>query len=89
MDDFVDPKPTKVTLEKKRIIERSWSLLMQIDTEVSGPVLYKHIFLAHPEALQYFPFKDQRNYLQSNIVKKQSSNVVGTIGRIVEGLDNF
>jgi hemoglobin-like flavoprotein len=82
-DEVLD-KNKKMTLLKKCIVQRSWKLLKKYPLEVSGPLLYRKMFELFPHALEYFPFKDQKNYLGSAIVKKQAAGVVGVIGRAIE-----
>lgn len=36
-----------------------------------------------------FSFGTQKNYLQSGVFKKQASDIIGIIGRVIDSLDQF
>ena len=87
--EYEDAHPTKLSLEKKRIVEQSWNMLKLNKFSTIGPIFYSNLFRLHPSALNFFSFRNQKNYLDSSLVKMQSANVVSIIGRGVESLDNF
>lgn len=89
VDKKIDTQLTKLTVEKKRCLEQSWRRLKKFPYEVSGPIIYKCIFDITPSLIEHFPFKDQKNYLQNSVVKKQSASVVTVIGKAIESLDNY
>lgn len=74
---------------KKRIVQNALKHLAAHSPDISGPLVYKHTFEFAPEAIVHFPFKDQKNYLGSAIVKKQASAVLGIIQRGIVSLDEF
>jgi len=88
-DAVEDPNHTELSTLYVRIVQQSWKKLKRYPIDISGPLVYKHMFTINPQAIELFPFKDQKNYLQSAIVKKQTAAVVGIIGRAAESLDNF
>lgn len=89
LDEKEDPETKVLSTLYVRIVQQSWKKLKRYPIDISGPLVYKHTFATTPEAIELFPFKDQKNYLQSAIVKKQTAAVVGIIGRACESLDNF
>lgn len=78
-----------LTRTKLAILLQSWKLVKTLDPELVGYTLFEILFRKYPHILQHFPFKDQKNYLQSASVKKQTSAIVGLLGRCIESMVNF
>ena len=53
-----DPHPTKLSLEKKRIVEQSWKVLKVHRFNEIGPIFFRHMFRLYPQALDFFPFRN-------------------------------
>ena len=87
--DLQEDSSKKLTVLKKRVVQYSWQKIKRFPFETSGPLVYKFMFEKFPHAIELFPFKDQKNFLQSAIVKKQTAGVIGVIGRAIEQLDEF
>ena len=80
-----------LTVLRQRIVQYSWKQVKHLLGEQCqlGIEMFKHIFDIEPAALQLFPFKNQKNYMQSAQLKKHATGVIGTIGRAIESIDNL
>lgn len=47
------------------------------------------MFEISPNLLQLFQFKDQKDFLQSAQLKTHSANVISSVGRVIENLEEF
>jgi hypothetical protein len=66
----VKNESTKMTIMQKRVLQYSSDKFFSHDLNTSGPLVFKHLFELFPASLQHFPFKNQKGFLQSAIVKK-------------------
>ena len=78
-----------MTIEKLRVLQQSWSHVKKIPPTKSGQLIYKHLFEINPHLVRHFSFKDQKDFLQSSSLKSQSANVISSIGRVVDNLEEF
>ena len=72
--------------EHKRLVTESWKALKEIGREDIGVLLFKNVFTASPESLQFFSFKDEPNLYESEALKKHGAAVINTVGTAVAGL---
>ena len=89
IEDCEEDQEAKLTIEKLRVLQQSWSNLKKVSLLKTGQLVYKHMFEISPSLLRLFPFKDQKDFLQSAQLKTQSANVVSSIGRVIENLEEF
>ena len=63
--------------------------MVEIGLQECGEIFFKHVFVAAPEALQLFSFKDEPDVYESEGFKKHALNVMKHVGKAVDGLNDL
>lgn len=85
-------RPSKcpfLTNNELRMVQESWKAVSKLGAETVGVLLFKNIFTAAPSALDFFSFKDDKNFLESKAFKKHAVSVVNTVGVAVGSLEDL
>ena len=75
-----------LTEDQVSVVEKTWKQAAALGAETVGVLLFKQIFDIAPQALQLFPFKDDRELYDSPRLKGHGVKVVTTVDAVIKGV---